>query len=259
MLTTTTNYKMITRDLDASLKRTSEKTSVARETAYYQENIGNIKSIDDFISNTRVFNYAMKAFGLEDMSYAKAYMRKVLTEGVADSNSFANRLNDDRFVAFATAFNFAADGEATTQSTDITQGVVDKYLRQTLEEEAGEDDDGVRLALYFQREAPNIKSAYGLLADDALWQVIQTTFGFPDEMANADIEQQAAMVEQRLNISDLQDPEKLEKLITRFTATWDATENASSDPVLNLFTSSSQASVDFDLILALNTLKHGGS
>ena len=36
-------------------------------------------------ANTRVFNYAMNAFGLGDMAYAKAFMRKVLTEGVDDS------------------------------------------------------------------------------------------------------------------------------------------------------------------------------
>ncbi len=52
------------------------------------------------------------------------------------------------------------------------------------------------------------------------------------------------MVKQRLDIADLQDPAKLDKLITRFTAMWDVTENATSDPVLSLFdTTSTQADV----------------
>ena len=55
---------------------------MALETAYYLKHIGDVKSIDDFIKDTRLFNYAMKAFGLEDMAYAKAFMRKVLVEGV---------------------------------------------------------------------------------------------------------------------------------------------------------------------------------
>ena len=36
-----------------------------------------MKSIDDFMKDTRLYNYAMKAFGLDDMAYAKAFMRKV--------------------------------------------------------------------------------------------------------------------------------------------------------------------------------------
>jgi len=50
----------------------------------------------------------MKAFGLEDMTFAKAFMRKVLTEGVATA-TFANRLSDKRYADFA-GFNFAALG-----------------------------------------------------------------------------------------------------------------------------------------------------
>ena len=120
-----------------------------------------------------------------------------------------------------------------------TQGIVDRYVRQQLEVSAGEDNEGVRLALYFQREAPRVTSAYGLLADQALWQVVKTVFGFPDGMAAEDIEKQAAAVEHRLDIGSLQDPEALDRLLTRFTAAWDASDNAVPDPVMSLFTSTS--------------------
>ena len=260
MLTTSATYRLITRNLDRTLKQTSTEKPVALESANYLKNIGNIKSIDDFIKNTRVFTYAMNAFGLSDMATAKAFMRKVLTEGVTDPKSFAHKLADDRFVAFATTFSFATTGAATTQSADAQQGVVDRYVRQTLETQEGADNEGVRLALYFQRTAPTVKSAYGILADSALWKVVKTIFGFPDEMANADIEKQAAAVTARLNIADLQDPAKLNKLISRFTAVWDATEDSAQDPRLALFsTDSTQASVDLSLIMTLKSLKHGGA
>ena len=260
MLTTSATYRLITRNLDRTLKQTSAEKSVALETANYLKNIGNIKSIDDFVKNTRVFTYAMNAFGLADMANAKAFMRKVLTEGVTDPKSFAHKLADDRFVAFATTFSFATTGADTTQSTDAQQGVVDRYVRQTLETQEGADNEGVRLALYFQRTAPTVKSAYGILADSALWKVVKTIFGFPDEMANAAIEKQAAAVNARLNVADLKDPVKLNKLITRFTAVWDATEDSAQDPRLALFsTGSTQASVDLSLIMTLKALKHGGA
>lgn len=261
MLTTSATYRMLTRDIDTTLERTAEEKPVALETAYYLQHIGDVKSIDDLIKDTRLFRYAMKAFGLEDMSNAKAFMRKVLNEGITDPNSFANRLADDRFVRFAQTFDFKGKGEDVTASVDAQQGVADRYVRQTLETSEGEDNEGVRLALYFAREAPNVSSAYGLLGDPALWQVAKTVFGFPDEMANADIDKQAQAVNARLNIADLRDPTKLNALITRFTAVYDATTDTQSDPVLLLFDNSGQgtASLDLDLLTTLSNLKHGGS
>ncbi len=260
MQTTLSTYRMITRDIDRSLATTAAQQSVATATSYYRQHIGEVKSVDDFMKDTRLYNYAMKAFGLEDMAYAKAFMRKVVTEGAADPKAFANKLSDDRFVALAKAFNFAELGEATTQTTAVQQTVVDRYTRQTLEVDAGQDNEAVRLALYFQREAPNVTSVYGLLADTALWTVIQTTFGFPDTMSNADIELQAKAILQKLDIADLSDPDKLEHLISRFAAAWDAENSTTSDPILALFNNTgSSATVDFDLLAALTSLKHGGS
>ena len=96
MQTTFSTYGTIANNLTRSLKTTAAKPQVAREAAYYLANIPNVKSIDDFLGNKRLFSFAMKAYGLQDMTYAKAFMRKVLTEGVADSTAFANRLADDR-------------------------------------------------------------------------------------------------------------------------------------------------------------------
>lgn len=259
MISTSVAYRILAKDLDRSLQTTASEKSVTTATDYYLKNIGNVKSIDDFLKDTRLFKYAMKAFGLEEMDNAKAYMRKVLTEGISDPKSFANRLNDQRFVQFASAFNFTADGENTTSRTAATQDVVDKYVRQTMEDEAGSDNEGVKLALYFQREAPNVKSAYGLLGDAALYKVVQTIFGFPDEMSNADVDQQAKAINAKLDVADLQDPQKLAKLINRFTVMYDVTENTDSDPVLALFDPSSASSNSLDLIMTLNNLKHGGS
>jgi hypothetical protein len=111
------------------------------------------------------------------MSYAKAFMRKVLTEGTDDESAFANQLADTKYRDFAEAFNFARHGETATIFSSAQQGTVDKYHRLTLEEEAGADNTGVRLALYFERNAPELTSAYGILADNALADVVRTALG----------------------------------------------------------------------------------
>jgi hypothetical protein len=365
-------YQMIARDMDKSLQRVKNEPQVDRETQYYLANIGKVKTVDDLINNTRLFNYAMKAYGLEDMDYAKAFMKKVLTSDLSDKNSFANKLTDTRYQAIAKAFNFEADGDGTTtyvpaqkgvtdryalaavtagampddpqlqqQTSDYLkavvnvksiddflnndtvytyamkafgldpsasskgfikqileggvsdpnslankqpdkayaalaqafnfnelgadtttysqpqQGTVDKYVRQQLENEAGQDDTGVQLALYFQRSAPSINSYYDILADNALSQVVRTALGFPDTMGLMDVDQQVSILKSKIDITDFQDPGKLQAFIGRFAAMWDLNNRTTSTPsAANIILGGSTTfDISTDLMLAIQQMK----
>ena len=260
MQTTLSTYGTIAGNLTRSLGITAAKPQVAREAAYYLANIGNVKSIDDLLANRRLFSFAMKAFGLQDMTYAKAFMRKVLTEGTDKTDSFANTLSDKRYQQFAETFNFVRYGVTTTIFDRTRQGTVDAYVRQTLEEDAGARNEGVRLALYFNRKAGDIKSAYGILADPALLKVVQTALAIPAATSAMDIDRQAQMIAARLNVADLKDPSKLGKFLSRFASLWDldnpATMPASS--TLNLFTQPLEAGIGVDVLATLQNLKLGG-
>jgi hypothetical protein len=260
VLTTSTSYRIIADDLTRSLQSAAGKPQVARETAYYLANIENVKSIDDFLADDRLYRYAMKAFGLEDMAYAKAFMRKVLTEGVAERDSFANTLADNRYREFADTFNFAQFGTTTTIFDATRQGTVDRYVRQTLEEDAGSLDEGVRLALYFERKAAGLESAYSILADAALLKVVQTAFDLPATMSLLDIDKQAEMISRHLDVEDLKNPDERAKLLKRFTSLWEVAHpnTASSTPAL-VVGQPIQAGVGADLLASLQNLKLGGN
>ena len=258
MTSTYTSYRLISQDIGKSLERVSKQPDVARETEYYREKIGNVKSIDDFMADTRLYNYALKAHGLEDMAYAKAFIRKVLTEGASDKNAFANKLSDNRYAELAKSLDFAGLGAAATATEAAKSGVIGNYARQTLEQEAGDDNNGVRLALYFERKAPTIKSGLDFLADDALAQVFRTTFNLPDAFAAADVDKQAALIEKSINIKDLQDPEKVGKLLERFTIMWEMQNPSTPYDPLAVFGSSSGYGISPDLLISINSLKLGG-
>lgn len=257
MTGTFTNYKLIARDLTASLARKAAQPDVARETAYYKAKIGDVKSVDDLLGDRRLFAYAMKAHGLEDMTYARAFMRKVLTEGVSDRTAFANRLADDRYVAFAKAFDFQTYGAGTTTLAAANADTTDAYLRQSLETDAGNEDTGVRLALYFARQAPTVSSGYGVLADQALSQVVKTVLGLPDVASAEGIARQATIIEARVDLASFKDPAKLDRFVRRFTAIWDAQNNAASAPVLNLFADTASRGLDASLLLSLQRIRSG--
>jgi len=259
MSTTISSLRLLTSDLPASLARVGNQPTVKRATESYLAEIDNVKSIDDFMSNSRVYDYAMKAFGLEDMAYAKAFIRRVLTEGIDASDSMANRLTDPRFRELAETFNFERYGGTATTFTRTRQGVVDRYLNQSLELEAGNANEGLRLALYFNRKASTVTSAYGLMGDRALLKVTQVVLGFSQSTSQLDIDRQKEMIDKKLDIDDLKDPEKLDKLLTRFAALWDIEQpQTTSSPMMSLFTPASSASMSIDLLQKMQNLSRRG-
>lgn len=373
MINTYTSYQLIARNLPKAIDRVEAQPVVKRETEYYLANITKVKSIEEFVENDRLFKYAMKAFGLGDMDYAKAFMIKALKEGVSDPDSFANKLTDKRYAQFVAAFDFASHGETTTvynpaqqdvvtnyatqatingvdpdsefvktetayylanitkvksvddlmadgrlysyalaaygldastedkalirsvleggvadpkspanlqenkayaglavafdfagRGTEATtynstqQPTVDSYLRQTLEEDAGKTNDGVRLALNFERKASTIKNWYDVLADKALASVVRTALGLPDSFAAADIDKQAALFEKRLDIEDFTDPVKLGKFLTRFASLYEIDHPTSTavTSVSVLFAQPTAVGISTDLMIAMQNMKY---
>lgn len=236
MLSTVASYKLLTQNIDKSLARVRAAPDVNRETDYYLATIGKIKTIEDFLANDRVFAYAMKAFGLKDMIYAKAFVKKVLTDGIDSPNSFTNQLTDPRFKELATAFNFKSLGTTTTIFERTQKGVVDKYLQVQLEEQAGSSNEGVRLALYFRRKAPDITTAYSILGDSALYKVAQVALGLtPSSNAN-NLDMQAEIIKNKIDLENLADPAVLNKFLTRFTTLWEVKNGtaAATAPALSI-------------------------
>lgn len=236
MLSTVASYKLLTQNIDKSLARVRAAPDVNRETDYYLATIGKVKTIEDFLANDRVFAYAMKAFGLKDMIYAKAFVKKVLTDGIDSANSFTNQLTDPRFKELATAFNFKSLGTTTTIFERTQKGVVDKYLQVQLEEQAGSSNEGVRLALYFRRKAPDITSAYSILGDSALYKVAQVALGLTASSNANSLDMQAEIIKNKIDLENLDDPAVLNKFLTRFTTLWEVKNGtaAATAPALTI-------------------------
>ncbi|TXN61714.1 DUF1217 domain-containing protein [Methylobacterium sp. WL18] len=251
MTSTFTEYQHITRNLTGALTRKASEAIVKRDIQYFRDNIGKVKTVDDLIGNHRLFSFAMKAYGLDDMIYAKAFMKKVLTrEADSKGNVLVERLQDSRYQDLARAFNFSNSGATFDSSAGAQRATIDSYVRQNLETDAGADDEGVRLALYFQRKAGTIKSAYSILADKALAEVVRTALGIPSEAARGSIDAQANLIKRKLDISSLQDPDKLNTFLKRFTIMWDTQNNAPSTPALSLF-SGADSGLDAGLLVKL--------
>ena len=222
MTSTTSTYLSIENNLARYQKQEAQQTSVKTATAYYQANIGNVKSADDLIGNYRLLSYALQAFGLGDQINNKALIKKVLQEGTSSASALANTLPNVNWKKFAQAFNFSATGAAAPTSSTSVAATVSDYDEQQLEADQGQTDPGVQLALYFTRVAPSVTGGYSVLADTNLLQVVQTIFNLPATANSAQIDKEATAISKLVPVADLQDPAKVEKLAERFGAAYDA-------------------------------------
>jgi hypothetical protein len=241
MTSTTTAFLAVSQNLPRYQAMTAAEPAVKTATAYYEANIGSVKSIGDLVGNYRLLSYALNAYGLGDQINAKGLITKVLEGGVSNPKSLANTLPNSQWKAFAAAFNFVDSGATPPSSTSTVATTTGDYVEQQLESDQGNQDVGVQLALYFQRVAPTVTNEYGILADPNLLQVAATIMGLPATAA-ADLQPQT--LSELMPISDLKDPAKLNQLTERFTAMYDYTYGPSSGATSGLSVDSGNSSSD---------------
>ncbi len=235
------------------------------ETAYYDGAIDKVTSVDDFLGDSRLVDYALLAGGIDPKSVSTSDLRKALTSDFSDPKSYVNAAAGQKLRDFAASFNFQSDGTTGLDQTSSAQSRLsivrtgDLYNRQTLEENEGNDNTGVRLALYFERKAADISSAYDILADPALLQVAQTALGISSDTSAANIDIQANYIDSRIDVKDFQDPAKLQHFLAQFASMYDMQQNdPTTDPTLALFSGGSTSSgISADLMLSIAQLRSG--
>jgi hypothetical protein len=262
-VSTFTEYLQVSKNLTRYQKMTAADPTVSQPTKYYKANIGKITSAAALVKDARLFHYVMNAFGLGDMTYAKKMIQKAMEQGTTSSTALAVKLNNPKITALVKAFDFSKYGTTTTSRADATQGVVDKFVMQTLETNQGKSNAGVELALYFRDHAASITNGYEVIADAKILKVIQTTFDISKYTSFQNVDTQAARFDKLVKFEDFKDAAKLEKFLQRFTAQYDIQNpdaSSSTNMLMSLFnasdTSSSMTSVS--TLMSLQNLKRGG-
>ncbi|MEB2846946.1 DUF1217 domain-containing protein [Rhizobiales bacterium RZME27] len=240
--------------------RTKAKEEASVETKYYSEQMLKIKTASEFIDDDRLTTVLLTAYDIDPKSVDKDFLKQVFASDLSDPESFVNQQKNSVWAEILGTFNFDTKGNLAKRDdgTSIqTQGKVleteNRYNRQTLEEEQGESNNGVRLALYFERMSKSITSAYDIIGDTALLEFFRTTYSLPEEFSNMDVDKQAELVKKYMNLEDLKDPEKVQKVINKFTALYDLENSNASSSALSILTGNmSGAGISADLLSAIS-------
>ena len=243
-------------------EKTTLRTAADAESKYYLTQMTTIKTSAEFLADRRLVDFALVSKGIDPDTVTDDYMKKMFASDLDDPKSFANTEPDSRFAEIVASFNFDADGNVTRATENGVQGrgevleTENNYLRQMLETDAGNDNAGTRLALYFERKSTTITDAYVILGDTALFEFFRTTFSMPEELANMDIDQQAKIVNQSLDLNDLKDPDKVKKLVQRFTVLYDLENSTETSGAVSILTGSGSSGIGADILESLASLKY---
>lgn len=222
-----------------SLKRTLPAQEAAwkssqvnrREADYFREKIATVTSADDLVSDRRLLKVALTAFGLDQDINSKAFIRKVLSDGVDSAKDLANRLADKSYRNFSDAFGLDGSQLPKTLEDGFADQVLEKYYSRQFETAIGNQNQSFRLAMNAERELANIANSssgedtkwFMIMGSKPLRSVFETAFGLPAGFGNLDIDQQLRTLKGRAQsqfsdsgVSQFSDAKKMSKLVQNY-------------------------------------------
>lgn len=184
---------------------------IQREIDYFRENIANATSAEALVSDRRLLSVALSAFGLGDEINKQAFVQRVLEEGTLLTTSFANRLNDPRYLAFAETFSYGNVVDPAVGTEAFREDIIARYKTFEFERAVGETDNDMRIALNFKREIAAIAETaaaspdnerlawFQIMGNQPLRELVGTALNIPAEAAQVDIDQQQEMFADKAN------------------------------------------------------------
>ena len=226
-------WRFLQRTYDTQFAAHSNNAVQKRDTDYFRENIRNIQTAEELVSDRRLLTVALGAFGLQDDINNKFFIQKMLEEGTTDSEAFANRFADTRYRELSAAFGFGPGELRLNTISGFADRVIDDFERRSFEVAVGEQSETLRIALNAEREfadlALNTGSEAGkwftIMGKPPMRALFETVLQLPATFGQIDIDQQQEVFAERSQSifgtsdpADFNEPELQEQLISRYTA-----------------------------------------
>ncbi|NDR57883.1 DUF1217 domain-containing protein [Aliiruegeria sabulilitoris] len=219
----------LNRTLEAQQETHSE--SLQTNTDYFAEHIGEVKTAEDLVSDRKLLTVALGAFGLDDDINSTFLIRKVLEEGVSNSDSLANKLSNQAYYNLSEAFGFGEEQPARTSLSGFADEIISAYNTVQFALDVGDQNEDFGLALNAKSTLPDIAESsvsnnakwYSIMGSTTLRTVFETAFGLPSEFASLDIDEQLEIFKDKAEkrfgsdeVSQFSDPEKMDALVKTY-------------------------------------------
>lgn len=224
-------WNFLQRTYDSQFEAFSSSVAIQRDTDYFAEKITEITSAEELVSDRRLLTVALGAFGLQDDINNRYFIQKVLEEGTTNDDSLANRLANPQYSEMSEAFGFGPTEIPRIGSDGFSADLIQRFQANSFEVAAGTQNNAMRVALYAQRELPELATSEGsndakwftVLGDPPMRQLFEKALNLPSTIGQIDIDQQLAVFKDRAtsvfgsnDLSLFVDDEIIQDTITKF-------------------------------------------
>lgn len=226
-----TGWTFLNRTLDSQKQAFENSASISRDVTYFKENIGRISSAEELISDRRLLQVALGAFGLDEDINNRYFLQKVLEDGTLAPDALANRLSDKRYLEFSKAFGFGDFDTPRTVLSTFGAEITDSYKSAQFEIAVGKTDPNLRLAMGLDRALSDIATAdttengrwFQVMGQPPVRAVFEAALNLPASVGALDLDQQLSTFRDKTGsrfgdgeVAQFADPEKRQELVRLF-------------------------------------------
>lgn len=242
-------WRFLQQTYDAQFETFNKSLQLDRDSEYFIQNINEIRTAEELVSDRRLLGVALGAFGLQEDLNNRYFVQKILEEGASSEDALANRLPDERYRQLSEAFGFGPGAAIATGDAAGMAEIAQKNRVQAFEIAVGEQNDNMRIALYGERELDALARAaisedakwYSLMGMPPLRSMFETALNLPSAFAGIDIDKQMEVFRDKIrsvmgdaSVAQFADPEARDRLTSLFLVRAQITEmNAISSSAAN--------------------------
>lgn len=211
---------------------TEKQPAVARDITAFKKAIASAPDAASLLKNPDFLKVLLTANGLADQVAYPALAQKVLLSDPSDGKSLVSRLANTTWTATNKTYQFSAKGLAVIQDPAVQAKLADAYAEVQWRQSLDTGTPGLSNALTFRAQASTINSAYDILGNSVLRDVVTTALGLPRQIAVQPVETQATAITSRMKLSQLKDPRFIDTLTQRYLLDKQASAAIGSPPSL---------------------------
>jgi len=224
-------WLFLNRTRESQQEAFDQSASVQRNEEYFRENIAEVTSAEQLVSDRQLLEVALGAFGLDEDIDNKYFIQKILEDGSLDDDALANKLTDKRYLAFTQAFGFGDFSTPRTSLSEFPDEILSAYKDKQFEIAVGNQDADMRLALGLDRELSDIASLdtseagmwFSVMGNTPVRTVFETALNLPTSVGALNVDKQLEIFQERAeamfgssDVAQFADAEKREDLVQRF-------------------------------------------
>lgn len=224
-------WRFLNRTYDTQLETFAASNEIKRDTDYFVEQISEISSAEDLVSDFRLLTVALGAFGLQDDINNRFFIQKILEEGTTAPDALANQFTDPRYKEFSEAFGLGPGDFNRTVLSDFTSNIISRYEANSFEVAAGNQNGSMRIALYAERTLPELAASsdstnakwFSIMGDPPMREFMEKALNLPAGIGQVDIDQQLELFKESArevfgsdDLSAFTEDDAIQDAITRF-------------------------------------------